>query len=135
MVSHAAANELDALARYLALLGASQTLATHRSIEELFRVLAGELHAVVPFDHLALILHDERADEMRLVILEPELPFPISSQPVAAAGPAAIVWQTQEPSVVRLTTEGLLPPTLEYVRSTGMQVTAFLPLTTAHGRL
>ena len=37
---------------------------------ELFKVLADQLHAVVPFDYLALLLHDEPTSEMRLVVLE-----------------------------------------------------------------
>jgi hypothetical protein len=63
--------ERDALARYQALLGISHVLAGHRSRAELFTVLSNQLHLVVPFDYLALLLHDAASDEMRLVILEP----------------------------------------------------------------
>ncbi len=127
----------EAESRFSALLRASRTLAMHRSIEELLRVLAAELHAVVPFDYLALIFHDEDTDEMRLVILEPEgMPHPpFSHQPVEAAGPAAIVWQTQEPGVIQLPLDGPLSPALEFIRSIGMTVTCWLPLTTARRRI
>ena len=61
----------DALSRFAAILRVSRTLAMHRSIAELLRVLTAELHSVVPFDYLALILHEDDTNEMRLVILEP----------------------------------------------------------------
>ena len=55
---------------------------------ELFEVLADQLHAIVPFDYLALLLHDEPTDEMRLVVLEPaDLVPPFISAPVAEHGP------------------------------------------------
>ena len=46
------------LSRYDALLRISKTLATHRTMRELFEVLADNLHMVVPFDYLALLLPD-----------------------------------------------------------------------------
>src|SRR5215510_3954847 len=55
------------LSRYDALLRTSKTLAAHRTMTELFEVLAENLHPIVPFDYLALLLHDESTDEMRLV--------------------------------------------------------------------
>jgi hypothetical protein len=59
---------------------------------ELFQVLADHLHPVVPFDCLALILHDGPSDHLRLVGLEPGnivVPAAIALQPVAERGPAA----------------------------------------------
>ena len=47
------------LSRYDALLRISKTLAGHKTIGELFEVLADQLHAMVPFDYLALLLHEE----------------------------------------------------------------------------
>jgi formate hydrogenlyase transcriptional activator len=127
----------DSLSRLTALLRVSRTLAMHRSIAELLRVLTAELHSVVPFDYLALILHDDDTNEMRLVILEPEgMPQPpFSRQPVEAAGPAATVWQTQQPSVIPLPPEGALSPALDFIRAIGMTITCWLPLTTARRRI
>ena len=124
-------------ARYHALVRASKALAEHRSITELFQVIGRELHAVVPFDYLALVLHDAGADIMRLMVLEPEdLPTPpFSTMPVSAGGPAAKVWQTQQPLVVPIPETGDLPPALDLIRSYGEKVSCFLPLTTAHARL
>jgi hypothetical protein len=39
------------LSRYDALLRTSKTLATHRTIGELVRVLGEELHPIIPFDY------------------------------------------------------------------------------------
>lgn len=137
MIGSTSALTFGDLERYSALLRVSQALAHHRTIAELFRVLAGELHAVVPFDYLALVLHDRHTDEMRLVVLEPEaLPSPsVSSLPVDAQGPASRVWQTQQPAVIPIPPAGPLHPALEFIRSFGQTVTCWLPLTTAHGPL
>jgi hypothetical protein len=54
----------DSLARYDALLRISSQLALHRSIGELVEVLADHLHTVVPFDYLALVMHDDATDHM-----------------------------------------------------------------------
>ena len=122
--------------RYDGLMRVSKVLAGHRTISELFRVLAEHLHAVVPFDYLALILHEEATDEMRLVVLEPDdLVPPFVSKPVAAHGPAATVWETQTAAVIPIPAEGPLEPALAFIRSQGRKVTSWLPLTTAHRRV
>ena len=78
------------LSRYDALLRISKTLSGHKTMAELFEVLADQLHAVVPFDYLALLLHDEPAGAMRIVVLEPpDIMPPFASLPVAEQGPAA----------------------------------------------
>ena len=124
------------LSRYDALLRISKTLSGHQTMAELFEVLAGQLHAIVPFDYLALLLHDEPAGEMRLVVLEPrDIMPPVASVPVADHGPAATVWETQQGSVMVIPDEGPLPPGLAFLRSQGRKVACWLPLTTAHRRV
>jgi formate hydrogenlyase transcriptional activator len=131
------ATERDLLARYDALLRVTHVLARHKTIGELFRVMAAQLHAVVPFECLALVLHDEASDEMRLVVLEPaDLPEPpVYAMPVEARGPAASVWVTQKGAIFPVPAEGPLPLALEYARRIGQTVTCWLPLTTSHRRL
>src|SRR4051812_1372427 len=124
------------LSRYDALLRISKTLAGHNTMAELFAVLADHLHRVVPFDYLALLLHDESSDELRLVVLEPagiELPF--TSRPVSDQGPAATAWESQTPSIIQIPDEGPLPPVLSFIRSQGRKVACWLPLTTAHRKV
>jgi formate hydrogenlyase transcriptional activator len=127
----------ERLPRYEALLRISKNLATHKTIAELFEVLGDQLHQLVPFDYLALILHDESADRMRLVVLEPpELPRPPDTLgAVADGGRAVVVWQTQKSAVIPIPERGPLDPGLAFIRSLGRTVACWLPLTTAHGRL
>ena len=124
------------LSRYDALLRTSKALATHRTMAELFEALADNLRPLVPFDYLALVLHDESTDEMQLVELEPgEKGLPFVSMPVAEQGPAATVWQTQQAAVIPIPQDGALHPVLELIRNRGGKVTCWLPLTTAYRRV
>jgi len=124
------------LSRYDALVSISKTLAGHKTVAELFQVLADHLHSVVPFDALALVLHDDKTDEMRLVVLEPtDIVPPFMTVPVADRGPAATVWETQKGVVVTIPRQGPVPPELAYIHSLGQKIACLLPLTTAHRKL
>jgi formate hydrogenlyase transcriptional activator len=127
----------DALSRYDALLRVSRTIALHASVDQLLRAISDQLHVVVPFDHLMLILHDAPTDEMRLVVLKPsDTPFaPFVPMPLSDWGPARSAWDTQRTSVVSLLTEAPLGRTLDFIRGRGARVTCWLPLTTAHRRV
>ena len=116
--------------------GVSKTLAAHRTMAELFKVLGEHLHPLVPFDYLALLLHDQPRAELRLVVLEPsDFVVPFVSKPVAEHGPAATVWETQRGAVIPIPPAGPLPEVLELIRSQGYRMTCWLPLTTAHRRV
>ena len=124
------------LARYDALVSIAKTLAGHKTVTELFQVLAHHLRSIVPFDALALILHDEKTDDMRLVVLEPTSIVPPSLMvPVADRGPAATVWETQQGAVVVVPDEGPVPPAIAYIHGLGQKVACLLPLTTARRKL
>jgi formate hydrogenlyase transcriptional activator len=124
------------LARYDALLRISKTLSGHKTMADLFEVLADQLHALVPFDYLGLLLHDEPTSEMRLVVLEPrDIMPPFASVPVAEQGPGAMVWETQQGTVMAIPEDGPLPPGPSFLRSHGRKVGCWLPLTTAHRRV
>jgi formate hydrogenlyase transcriptional activator len=124
------------LSRYDALLRISKTLAQHQTINELFEVLADELHPLIPFDYLALVVHEESTELLRLVVLEPkEITPPIVSAPLDHHGPAADVWRTQQAAIIPIPEHGSLHPTLEFIRSQGRKMTCWLPLTTAHGKV
>src|SRR5262245_5331426 len=124
------------LSRYDALLHVSAALARHRTISELFEVLADELHPLIPFDYLGLVVHEESTGLMRLVVLEPsEITPAVTVAPLDQHGPAGGVWQTQKPAVIPLLDEGPLHPTLEFIRAQGRRMTCWLPLTTAHQKL
>src|SRR4029079_5924051 len=124
------------LSRYLALLRISTTLARHRTIGELFEVLADELHPLVPFDYLGLVVHEESTGLMRLVVLEPsEITPAVTTAPLDKHGPAVMFWQTQRAAVIPRLDEGALQPTLECIRGQGRRMTCWLPLTTAHRKV
>ncbi len=128
---------LDALSRYEALLSLSREIARHTSVAELLRAISDQLHLVVPFDYLMLLLHDAPTDKMRLVVLEPAdaPPALFTPMPIGDWGPAQAVWETQHTSVVPLATEALQGSALEFIRKHGAHVTCWLPLTTAHRRV
>jgi formate hydrogenlyase transcriptional activator len=124
------------LSRYDALLRVANALGSHRTLSELFHVLAEHLHALVPFDYLALLLHDQPHDEMKLVLIEPaDLEPPFTSKPVAEQGPATAVWETQQGAVIPVPRAGELPPALAFLRDEGRTMTCWLPMTTAHRRV
>ena len=136
MLVEAAPAGLDALSRYEALLTVSRAIARHTSGAELLRGISDQLHLVVPFDYLMLILHDALADGMRLVVLEPsDTPLaPFVPMPLSDWGPARTAWDTQRTAVVALQTDA--PGTeLDFIRDHGARVTCWLPLTTAHRRV
>src|SRR5436190_7912825 len=124
------------LSRYDAMLRLAQALGTQRTIAELFHVLAEQLHALIPFDYLALLLHEEQGSELRLVVLEPvDLEPPFLRKPIADYGPAATVWETQRGAVIPIPDEGPLPIALTFLRNHGRKMTAWLPLTTPYRRV
>jgi len=124
------------LARYDALVSISETLAAHKTVAELFHVLAHHLHSIVPFDALALVLHDNKTDEMRLVVLEPaNIVPPFLTMPASDQGPAATVWETQKGAVVTIPDEGPVPPAIAYIHSLGQKHVCLLPLTTARQQI
>ena len=55
--------------------------------------------------------------------------------PLDQHAPAGAVWKTQKAAVIPIPDEGSLHPTLEFIRTHGRKMTAWLPLTTAHGKI
>src|SRR6187402_3372400 len=47
----------------------SESIASHRDLNELFRDLAQRLPRIVPFDYINLVLHDASRNAMRLHLL------------------------------------------------------------------
>ncbi len=123
--------------QFRALLEVSESIAVHRDLAELFEDLAERLQAVVGFDLVTLVLHDPAANLMRLRILRgvrAAVPPPVRELPLAES-PSAVVWQSQQPLVIRLEEETRFPAVLAYLREQGIRSAALLPLTTAQRRL
>jgi formate hydrogenlyase transcriptional activator len=121
-----------------ALLGVSQAIVSHRDLATLFHDLAGQLHQVVRFDYLSLVLHEAATNTMRLHVLETCEPVPPGTVIVLPPedDPAGLVWQTQQPLITSRVAElARWPRLLERVQPHGVQSYCWLPLTTARRRL
>jgi formate hydrogenlyase transcriptional activator len=122
--------------RYDAMLRLTKALGTHRTLAELVHILAEYLRPLIAFDYLALMLPDERHEELRLVVLAPaDLELPFQSKPIAEHGPAATAWETQKGAVTPVPDDGPLPPVLAALRREGLKMTCWLPLTTSRRRV
>ncbi len=131
----------DAPRQYQALLEVSQSVASHRDLNALFRDLVARLPRVLSFDSLWLVLHDPARNRMRLHLLEG--PARIASAadfwPVERPmeeSPSALVWSTQEPLLVfDLTRDARYSDAFQLLLDNGVRSCCILPLTTAHRRL
>ncbi len=122
--------------RYEALLRVSQKLISIRSTEELFRLLARELRAVVNFYVMGVGIYDEKAHEVRLTSYgEPGAPLEV---PKLAPEETFTWWvyQHQQPLIIpSLEAETRFPAVGEMLKNRGVRSVCALPLTTVHRRL
>jgi formate hydrogenlyase transcriptional activator len=122
--------------RYEALLRVSQTLISIRSSEELFRLLARELRAVVSFYVMGVGIYDENAHEVRLTSYgEPGVPLQV---PKFAPEETFTWWvyHHQQPLIIpSLDAETRFPAVAEMLKNRGVRSVCALPLTTVHRRL
>jgi formate hydrogenlyase transcriptional activator len=130
------AAETAVIKRYEALLRVSQTLIASRSSEELFRLLAHELRAVVNFYVMGVGIYDENAHEVRLTSYgEPGVPLEV---PKLAPEETFTWWvyQHQQPLIIpSLDAEIRFPAVAEMLKNRGVRSVCALPLTTVHRRL
>src|SRR5712691_6999680 len=122
--------------RYEALFRVSQTLISIRSSEELFRLLARELRAVVNFYVMGVGIYDENAHQIRLTSYgEPGVPL----QAPRFAPEETFSWwvyQHQQPLIIpSLNAETRFPAVAEMLKNRGVRSVCVLPLTTVHRRL
>ena len=122
--------------RYEALLRVSQTLISIRSSEELFRLLARELRAVVDFYVMGVGIYDQKAHEIHLTSYgEPGDPLQVPN----FAPEETFTWwvyQHQQPLIIpSLDAETRFPAVTEMLKNRGVRSVCALPLTTVHRRL
>src|ERR1700686_4116009 len=122
--------------RYQALFRVSQTLISIRSSEELFRLLARELRAVMNFYVMGVGIYDEKAHEMHTTSYgEPGVPL---QAPQFAPEETFSWWvyQQQRPLIIPfLDAETRFPAVAEMLKNRGVRSVCVLPLTTVHRRL
>ena len=131
--------DLASCQQYCTLLEVAEAIISHRDLPSLFHDLGDRLRQVVRFDYLLLVLHDDTSNTMRLHVLEtahassrlPSIPTPVDE------APSGLVWQTQQPLVVRNVEEDSRWPALteNVFRPNGMISFCYVPLTTARARL
>ena len=117
-----------------ALLRLSDRIAGFRTLDDLLRNLPAPLREAVPFDHIGLVLHDPARGILRIVLTDPEVPFPRRELPIDD-GPSATIWRTQQTTVIHLDSDAPLGGTLPFLRDYGFHVLCGVPLTTARTRL
>ena len=116
----------------------SESIASHRDLNELFRDLAQRLPRIVPFDYINLVLHDPVRNVMRLRLLIAPVESTIRQGedfPVDGS-PGGFVFQTQQPLIVNdVALETRFPAVISRLMENGVQSFCSVPLTTALGRL
>ena len=120
------------------LLEVSESIASHRDLEELFRDLAQRLPQIVPFDYINAVLHEPASDVMRLWLLVTATPSTISPglELSIDESPGGLVWKTQQSLTVNdITQERRFPKLMTMLRENGVQSFGVVPLTTAQRRL
>ena len=131
--------DLASCQQYCTLLEVAEAIISHRDLPSLFHDLGDRLRQVVRFDYLLLVLHDDTSNTMRLHVLETAHPSSrLSSIPTPVdEAPSGLVWQTQQPLVVRNVEEDSRWPALteNVFRPNGMISFCYVPLTTARARL
>jgi formate hydrogenlyase transcriptional activator len=120
------------------LVEVSESIASHRDLNELFRDLAQRLPRIVPFDYINLVLFDPVRSLMRLRLLIAPVESTIRQGedfPVDGS-PGGFVFQTQQPLIVNdVTLETRFPVLISRLIENGVQSFCSVPLTTALGRL
>src|SRR6266852_3243447 len=122
--------------RYEALFRVSQTLISIRSSEELFRLLARELRAVVNFYVMGVGIYDENAHQIHLTSYgEPGVPLQVP-QFTPEETFTWWVYHHQQPLIIpSLDSETRFPAVAEMLKNRGVRSVCVLPLTTVHRRL
>ena len=120
------------------LLEVSESIASHRDVEALFRDLAQRLPPIVPFDYINVVLHEPSRDAMRLCFLITATPSTISpglELPIDDS-PGGLVWKTQRPLTVNdVAQERRFPRLMAMLQENDVQSFCVVPLTTAQRRL
>jgi len=120
------------------LLEVTESIASHRDLEELLQDLAQRLPSIVPFDYINVVLHEPTRGVMRLWLLVASVPSTISpglEMPVEES-PGGWVWTHQQPLTVNdLSLEHRFPKLMSILRENGVNSFCAVPLTTAQRRL
>ena len=124
--------------RYETLIRVSNVIGTYRDQHELFRMLVRELHQVVRFDYVGVVIHDERSNTFQQHCVDAETEAVVAPDPELEMQESDAWWvyQNQEPLVTSLEThDARFSKFQEVVKKYGVKCVCTLPLTTAHSRV
>ena len=122
--------------RYEALFGISEALSACREPEELSQVLADQLHEVLSFDYLDVLVFKENSSEVELRVT-PEFQIACPDLPIEET-PSWHVYHTQEAlHIADWNADTSFPALRQLLDTRGRKLGSVicLPLTTAHRRL
>src|SRR5207244_1219605 len=126
------------ISRYETLFRVSKAIGAIRDPTELFKALADELHLVVDFNYVMVLMWDDLTQRMQKHV------FGVSDLPTDMAPPpfntdktiACWVYQNQQAIVIPfLDQETRFPEVTEYLKQHGIQSVCGFPLTTVHRQL
>jgi formate hydrogenlyase transcriptional activator len=123
--------------KWRALLEVSRIITSHENLSELLHDLAGQLHGILDFRYLSIVLHDPVRNVMRLHTLEscaaklkPGTEFAMDDSP------SAWVWQHQQPLIIDdVERYPRFPSSMQRFLSHRVRSVCSVPLTSARRRL
>jgi formate hydrogenlyase transcriptional activator len=127
-----------AVERYRALLQVSESIASHRDLQDLFRSLAALLERLVTFDFICLTLPDPARNIVRVHVLESSLATRVQPgfEIPMAENVRQLVWENQQPLVIsHFEHDARFPIVSDMLLQDGVQSLCILPLTTAQRRV
>jgi formate hydrogenlyase transcriptional activator len=127
-----------AVERYRALLQVSESIASHRDLQDLFRSLAALLERLVTFDFICLTLPDPARNIVRVHVLESSLATRVEPglELPMVENVRQLVWENQQPLVIsHLEHDARFPIVSNMLLQDGVQSLCVLPLTTAQRRV
>ncbi|MGO8816002.1 MAG: sigma 54-interacting transcriptional regulator [Terriglobia bacterium] len=127
-----------AVERYRALLQVSESIASHRDLQDLFRSLAALLERLVTFDFICLTLPDPARNIVRVHVLESSLATRVQPgfEVPMDENARQLVWENQQPLVISpLEHDERFPIVSNMLLQHGVQSLCVLPLTTAQRRV
>jgi formate hydrogenlyase transcriptional activator len=124
------------LRRYQALLWMADSIARHRSLEELFREITSRLREVTSFEFITFNLHDAASNQMCVYYSEGlELEARVVKVDVDSS-PSGWVWQQQSALAISdVASETRFEQVLRVLRAGGIHSYCCVPLTSARRRL
>ncbi len=123
--------------RWRTLLEVSRIMVSHKNLSELLHDLAGQLHGLLEFRYLSLVLHDPARNVMRLHTLETPAPkLDPGTEFSMDDSPSAWVWQHQQPLIIGDAERyPRFPWSMKRFLAHNVRSICSVPLTSAHRRL